>query len=232
MIAALTVDGLEFEVRSSARRKTLQLSIGRDGSLVVSAPQGCPPSVMQDFILNKRSWIYTKLAEREALQRPVATKQFVSGEGFPYLGRSYRLLLVEDQDKPLKWERGRFKLVRAKAGRGRRHFAEWYSEHATRWLSRRVPVLAPRVGASPTAIRVRNLGFRWGSCGSDGTLYFHWKTILLPASIVEYIAAHELAHLLDRSHGAKFWQLVERAIPDYRARKTWLAEKATAFALD
>jgi len=229
MISTLKVDDLRFEVRWSPRRKTLQLTVDRGGELLISAPEGCDPALLEDFVREKRFWLYTKLAEKEALRRPVSPKEFVSGEGFPYLGRSYRLLLVEDQDVPLRLERGRFRLLRGEAPRGREHFVAWYSDRARRWLAPRVELLAARLGVAARGLDVRDLGFRWGSCGHDGTVYFHWTTILLPARIVEYVVVHELAHLHKRHHTPEFWQRVERAMPDWEARRRWLAEHGMAF---
>jgi len=229
MIKTLKVDDLQFQVRWSPRRKSLQLTVDRGGELIISAPEGCAPAQLEEFVREKRFWLYTKLAEKEALRRPAPPKEFVSGEGFPYLGRSYRLLLVDKQDVPLKLERGRFKLRRDDAADGRRQFVTWYTDHARRWLPRRIDEFAPRIGVEPAGLDVRDLGFRWGSCGHDGTVYFHWTTILLPPRIVEYIVVHELAHLHERHHTPEFWQRVERTLPDYEARKRWLAENGMAF---
>jgi len=81
------------------------------------------------------------------------------------------------------------------------------------------------MGVSPTSVTLRELGYRWGSCGTSGSLNFHWASILLPPSIVEYIIVHELAHLTHRNHTPEFWATVERALPDYLRRKAWLAER-------
>jgi predicted metal-dependent hydrolase len=77
---------------------------------------------------------------------------------------------------------------------------------------------------SPPSVRVQDLGYRWGSCGKGGHLYFHWKTILLPARIAEYVVVHEMAHLHEPHHTPAFWIRVERAMPDFAQRKAWLAE--------
>ncbi len=77
---------------------------------------------------------------------------------------------------------------------------------------------------SPAGLRVQDLGYRWGSCGKGGFLYFHWKTIQMPPRIAEYIVVHELAHLQQSHHDQSFWSCVERVMPDFEARKTWLAE--------
>lgn len=227
----LTVDDLRFEVAYSPRRKTVELSVERDGALVVRAPLGAATDRLEAFVRAKRTWVYKKLAEKDALRHVTPVKEYVSGEGFPYLGRSYRLLLVDQQDVPLRMEAGRFRLLRAEAGNGRAQFIAWYMEHGRAWLRRRVAALAPRVGVEPAGVEVRDLGYRWGSCGRAGGLNFHWATILLPPGIVEYVVVHELAHLRERNHTPEFWQAVERAMPDYLRRKAWLAEKGSGFVV-
>lgn len=231
MIETLTVDDLEFEVRWSPRRKTLQITVDREGELVVSAPEGTDPARMEEFIREKQFWIYTKLAEKEALRQPVTAKEFVNGEGFPYLGRSYRLLLVDEQDVPLKLERGRFSLLREDAADGRRLFINWYTKHARPWLARRVGRFTPLVGVVPSRVEVRDLGFRWGSCGESGTVNFHWASILLPPSVIEYIIVHELVHLHESHHTPEFWRRVERALPDFEALRERLAMRGNSLAV-
>lgn len=80
----------------------------------------------------------------------------------------------------------------------------------------------------PSGIYVQDLGYRWGSCGKGGRLNFHWRTILLPAPIIEYVVVHELVHLHEPHHTPAFWSLVERVLPDFEARKRWLAERGGA----
>jgi predicted metal-dependent hydrolase len=127
-------------------------------------------------------------------------------------------------------EAGRFKLLRSDAARGREHFVAWYKAHALPWLRRRVKQYAPRIGAQPARVEVRDLGHRWGSCGQAGGLNFHWATILLPAGIVDYVVVHELAHLREPNHTPEFWTRVERVLPDYRQRKEWLAANGAGSA--
>jgi predicted metal-dependent hydrolase len=221
---SLTVDDLRFEVRRSPRRTTVQITVDRGGELVLSAPEKCPARKMEDFVREKRFWIFTKLAEKEALRSDAPPKQYVSGEGFPYLGRSYRLLLVKDQDVSVKLEAGRFRMRRADAGAGRAHMIDWYTRHAQPWIAARVERHQKRIGVRPAGVVVQDLGFRWGSCSKGGKLQFHWRTILLQPAILEYIVIHELVHLREPHHGADFWKRVERAMPDFAVRKRWLAE--------
>lgn len=202
----------------------MQITVERSGELILSAPPDVSKTKLRAFVMEKRFWIYTKLAEKERLQRKVPRKEYVDGEGFLYLGRSHRLKLVDVQDVPLKLAAGRFVLRRDEVVRAREHFIRWYSERARQWLAGKVAEYESRMEVTPTGVKVQDLGYRWGSCGKGEWLYFHWKSILLPARIAEYVVVHEIAHLHEPHHTPAFWLRVERAMPDFAQRKVWLAE--------
>ncbi|MBE0507159.1 MAG: M48 family metallopeptidase [Marinospirillum sp.] len=221
----LTVDDLIIPVRESARRKSLQLTVERDSSLCLTVPPGIGSELLEAFVRSKQPWIYKKLAEKALMQKTIRHKQFVQGEGFLYLGRHHRLHLVEGkQDAPLKLINGRFHLLRDAQPEARQHFIRWYSQRGKAWLWQRAQDFANRLEVNPAGLQVQELGYRWGSCGKGNRLYFHWKTILLPARIAEYVVVHELVHLHEPNHSAEFWLRLERAMPDYEERKQWLAE--------
>lgn len=217
------VDELDFELRTSERRKTVGITVDRNGELVLAAPKGVAKDTLRGFVRAKRFWIYKKLAEKAQLQRPVPRKEFVDGEGFLYLGRSYRLKLVDNQAEPLKLIAGRFRLRRDLAAEGRSHFIRWYTERGQEWLAAKVSEHASRMEVNPAGVKVQDLGYRWGSCSKGRWVHFHWKTMLLPRTIAEYVVIHELAHLRVPHHTPAFWRRVERALPDYERRKAWLA---------
>ena len=221
----LTVEDLKFSVRRSQGRRSLQITVDRRGELSLSAPPEVKEAQLVSFVLEKRFWIYTKLAEKDLLRRPLRHRQFVNGEGFLYRGRSYRLKLVARQDVPLKLSNGRFYLLKPETKRGRDHFIRWYSERGKLWFATKVEQYSARMQVGPAGIKVQDLGYRWGSCGKGNWLYFHWKVVLLPPRIAEYVVVHEIAHLHARLHTPEFWQRVERAMPDYERRKKWLAQR-------
>lgn len=231
MNETLEIGDLEFQIRRSERRRTLEIIVDRHGELIVAAPNGADRQVLIDFIQDKRVWVYSKLARRESMQSAVSPKEFVSGEGFPYLGRSYRLLVVPEQPAPVKLEHGRFKMRRQATFDGRRHMVDWYAAHAQTWLGKRVDRFAPRLEVEPHELTVRDLSYRWGSCGPNGRLSFHWRCVLLPPQIADYIVVHELVHLAAPSHGTDFWRRVERAIPDFKQRKAWLAQQGAGYQI-
>ena len=221
----LAVNDLTFEVRESSRRKTLEITVDREGELVIAAPRGTDEQLLRDFVIEKRLWIYKKLAEKTERRRLLPRKEYVNGEGFLYLGRSYRLKRVPNdaQDAPLKLVAGRFQLREEALPDAREHFVRWYSARAADWLTAKVKEQSRRMGVEAAGVTVQDLGYRWGSCGKGNRVYFHWKTILLPRNIAEYVVVHELIHLHEPHHTPAFWRRLERAMPDYERRKAWLA---------
>ncbi len=220
----LIIEDLIIPVRHSSNRKTMQLTVDRDSSLLLTAPPFVKDDVLEGFVRSKLSWVYQKLAEKSLMQKTIRPKQFVQSEGYLYLGRSYRLNLVDEQETPLKFHHGRFHLSKNHIADARKLFIDWYIAKGVKWLEAKANEFKNRLGVEYSSVKVRDLGYRWGSCGKGQVLYFHWKTILLPAKIAEYVVVHELSHLIEPSHGADFWLCVERAMPDYKERKNWLAE--------
>lgn len=220
----LLVNDLRFEVRRSPRRRALEIAVNRGGELVLLAPPDVHETRLRDFVQRKRMWVYKQLARKDALSRETRRKQFTDGEGFEYLGRTYRLRLIAESDAAVKLHGGRFLMPRALANDGRDHLVRWYRGRAQPWLATKVQDYAARMEVGPSSVRVQELGYRWGSCGKGDRLYFHWKTILLPARIAEYVVVHEMAHLHTPHHTPEFWRRVKRAMPDYELRKTWLSE--------
>jgi predicted metal-dependent hydrolase len=225
----LSIDDLTFALKRSRRRKTLGITIERDGELVLTAPEGISVEEIERLTRQKGLWIYRKLAEREFLIGPTREKEYVPGETFYYLGRAYRLRLIDGTDvPPLRLQHGWFELRRDSAEQGEQHFSTWYATHGSPWLARRIDLYAPRVGVEPAPLRVQDLGYRWGSCGS-ASLNFHWRALQLPTQAIDYVVVHELVHIVEPRHDHVFWSRVARAMPDYEARKSWLAEHGGEF---
>jgi len=221
----LAVAGLDFEVQLSGARRSIGITVDRDGSLIVNAPNDCDEAELAAFAHEKRMWVYKKLAEKDLLLSHRPKRAFVSGEGFAYLGRSHRLLLIDGREQPVKLERGRLVMRRdvAMGGGGSKAVVDWYRARALRWLPRRVEPWARRMGVRPGDIDVRDLGYRWGSLGKRDHVNFHWATIQLPPTLVDYVIVHEMAHVHEPNHTPEFWRRVERALPTFQTSKLELA---------
>jgi predicted metal-dependent hydrolase len=221
---------LEFEVRRSERRKTLTLTVDRVGELVVHVPSGTSAEELSSWVGKKLLWVYRKLAVKEASAQKTHAPEYVTGETFWYLGRGYRLKIIDQQDQPLRFDGTSFTL-RRDARPAQTHFRSWYIETGTDWIKRRVNALSLRTATNPAHVDVRDLGFRWGSCSGNGVLHFNWKVLQLPVRLVDYVIAHELVHLREESHGSEFWATLGRAMPGWEKRKDELDKQAREYLI-
>lgn len=212
---------IEYELKKSAR-KTTSIYIERDGTISVLAPAPYDMSVIEQILESKRSWIYRNLAEWEDLNRTRVEREFVNGEGFPYLGSTYRLQIVDKADHDLSLKNGMFILKRSSLSNARLKFVEFYKEKAKARIPKQVEKYTKLMGLQPSGFRVQELKNRWASCSTDGMLNFHWRCMMAPLSALEYIVVHELAHLKHPNHTAEFWNTVEKVLPDYQKAKGWL----------
>lgn len=218
----LEVAGLKFELRRSLRRSTLGLVVDRGGELVLQAPAAATEEELARWVRTKLLWIHQKLAIKDVGTTQAGEPEFVTGEGFGYLGRTYRLTVTANRSEPLRFDGRRFLLRQDARASGTDHFRAWYVSTGRPWVERRVEVLVPRVGASPSRVEVRDLGYRWGSCGRNRVVFFNWRMLQLPVRLADYVICHELGHLVEPNHGPEFWQLLDRSLPDWQERKSEL----------
>ncbi|MDE0120945.1 MAG: SprT family zinc-dependent metalloprotease, partial [bacterium] len=208
----LVVGDLILQIAPPRQRKTIELVVERDASLVLKAPPAVTIERATRFVNAKRQWVYRKLVEKDALSGPPVVKRFVEGEGFAYLGRNYRLTLTPE-GAGVHLNRGRFHLPASEADRGPQAMRRWYTDVGTKWLRKRIRPWAARLGEESVTVEVRDLGFRWGSArpqrGPQRT-NIHWATLQLPPSLIDYVLVHELAHLREANHTPEFWSIVER----------------------
>ena len=107
-------------------------------------------------------------------------------------------------------------------GAARQAFEAFYSAKGEQRIQQRVAYFAPKVGVSPTGTAVKELGYRWASCTKGNSLAFHWKCLMAPPKIIDYMVVHELCHMHRRDHSDAFWNEVDKVMPDYGERKMWL----------
>ena len=221
------VRDIEYQLLPGTDRKTTDIVIERNGIIAVRPPKGFSPEQVDAVVDSKRMWIYRNLAEWRDLNAMAVVREWVNGETFLYLGCSYRLSLVSDQDADLKLKEGRFCLKRSLTEQhgsdvARRAFEAFYTEKGLTRIDQRVAFYAPRVGVAPVGIAIKDLGYRWASCSKANKLSFHWKCMMAPPRIIDYMIVHELCHIHHRDHSDAFWNEVDKVMPDCQERKTWL----------
>jgi hypothetical protein len=210
-----------------SRRRTADIVVERDGQVVVRAPETVSDETIDDAVRGNAAWIHRTIAEWEDLNAARRHRPFVQGSSFPYLGRNYRLRFVAGTSRLLMLRNGWFELderVTAEGGEpaARKVFRDFYAERAAPLLEERVALYARRVDVRPGLVGVRELGYHWASCGPSGSLNFHWKIMMAPATVIDYVVAHELCHLKHRDHSLAFWNEVDKVLPSWRTKKDWL----------
>lgn len=216
-----------------SRRSTADIVLERDGSLVVRAPEWIDDTAIQRIVHSKKYWIHKTLAEWRDLNASQVPREYKSGEGFLYLGRSYRLKIVTGQQADLILKDGRFLLSgdllkSGGAGAARQAFQAFFEAKGLVRIGSRVDYFAPKVGVKPQSIIVGELGHRWASCSPLGVLSFHWKCMMAPLAVIDYVIVHELCHFHHLDHSESFWNEVDKIMPDFRARKEWLRRHGAA----
>lgn len=226
---------IEFTLIRSDR-KTADIVIERSGDVIVRAPNGIDDEKVREAVADRALWVHRSLTEWEDLNSSRRHRPLVQGQGFAYLGRSYRLKFIEDSDTLLRLKNGRWELSEAFVARegeaaARKAFRDFYATKGMQIFTERVRQLAPCVGVEPGQVAVKELGYHWASCGGGGALNFHWKTLMAPQAVIDYIVVHELCHLRHRDHSDAFWNEVDKVMPCYRERKEWLRQNGAALDL-
>ncbi|MFF3439600.1 M48 family metallopeptidase [Streptosporangium sp. NPDC002721] len=215
----LRVDDLDVTVEISPRRESVRLTVERDASVTATVPPLVGPEELARIVRSRRRWLYAKLAEHATLGPARPPHAYLSGEGFLYLGRSHRLLLVDDAPVAVRLLRGRLELRRDCLDDPAGHIVRWYRQVGEPWLLKRVAPWAEVLGVTVAGLRVLPLGYRWGSCSLSGHVNIHWAAMQLPPDLIDYVLVHELAHLRRPDHSPEFWRIVERALPGHRENR-------------
>jgi predicted metal-dependent hydrolase len=224
----MSPDELKYTLKKS-KRKTLSIYIERDGTVTVLAPMDKSDEEIHNIVVAKRYQIFKHLAQQQELNATKTIREAVNGESYPYLGRNYRLRLIDEQDVPLILKDGYFLLN--KSTNAQQAFKEYYKAKANIYIPKRIDHFREQMGLHPNKVKILELQNRWASCNHNNDLNFHWKCIMAPMTIIDYIVVHELAHLRHPTHSAEFWNEVDKILPDYRERKTWLKFKGAGMDL-
>ena len=226
---------IEFTLIRSDR-KTADIVIERSGDVIVRAPAEIDDEKVREVVADRALWVHRSLAEWKDLNSSRRHRPLVQGQGFAYLGRSYRLKFVVDAEVPLCLKNGRWELSEdfvAKEGKpaARKVFRDFYIAKGLQIFAERVQSFSSLVGVEPGEVAVKELGYHWASCGAGGALNFHWKTLMAPLTVIDYIVVHELCHLRHRDHSDAFWNEVDKVMPRYRERKDWLRRNGASLDL-
>lgn len=224
--ALLKIDGRSVEVttRLNPRARRLIVKVHpTTGEITIVAPSQRAMSHALDFARGESDWIAKKLARVPA---PVV---FEIGATIPFRGRAHRIVAGERGPVPVWREDTAEPRIRV-SGRpehAARRVRDFLKHEARDRLAERTADYAAKIGKKVLRVTIRDTASRWGSCSAKGVLSYSWRLILAPDAVLDYVVAHEVAHLVEMNHGPRFWRQVSMLMPDYEAQQTWLSRNAT-----
>jgi predicted metal-dependent hydrolase len=230
----LEIDGLSVSVvlRRNAQARRFILKIGtRNREVVLTMPSNGSEAEAMDFAISQAHWIKSRITAQSDII------DFVDGAEIPLRDVMHTIdhrpgergtvwtLPGKDEDEGLTDEEEEAFPVICVAGDAHhlaRRLRDWLKKQARADLRQSVEIHSRHLGLHPKNITIRDQTTRWGSCSSTGALSFSWRLILAPSYVLDYVAAHEVAHLEEMNHSPRFWKLVEQRLPDYRQAQKWL----------
>jgi len=216
---------LGYTIHRSAKRRQVTITVERDRSVVVHAPEGLAEERIRQVVEAKRLWIYEKThhpQKYQGLPHPPG-KELVSGESALYLGRRYRIEVVREGLTEIRFSRG-FQIPASLGEKQVETLREWYIGKAKEKIISRTKAHARRLGVEVAKIKIADNRYRWGSCTTRNNVGFDWRLIKAPMFVIDYVIVHELAHLIEGNHTPRFWNIVRTAVPMTEKAKEWLKE--------
>ncbi|MDF3886897.1 M48 family metallopeptidase [Cupriavidus basilensis] len=217
---------VHYTLKRSSRR-TIGFTVD-DRGLSITAPRWVTLADIESAIFEKQRWIFNKLGEwqhREA-RRVLPTVQWREGANLPFLGKPITLklesptgVLVFDADSRIL----HLALpVHADEQQIKDRVQGWLQHQAKRLLAQRLDIYADKLGVRHSAFALTSAATRWGSCTADGKIRMNWRLMHFPLSMIDYVAAHELAHLKEMNHSPRFWDTVASIFPEFRDARAQL----------
>jgi len=210
---------IERIVRS--KRRTLALEISQDASLVVRAPIRASIDYIKKIIQQKELWILKKQRAARSKCEIFIPKEFVDGEGFLYLGNTYKLAIEQGRRPSLTLDK-EFIISKRYLSEAKKIFITWYRNQAKINIHERLEWYSKFSGIKHIKFNITGAKKRWGSCSGKGNLNFSWRLIMAPLKVIDYVVVHELAHVIVKNHSKAFWTKVASIMPDYKSHKDWL----------
>ncbi|MCL5057367.1 MAG: M48 family metallopeptidase [Actinobacteria bacterium] len=216
---------LTYTIQRSARRRKLTITVERDRSVIVHAPEGTSDEKINQVVESKRQWIYEKMGHPQKyrnLPHPPG-KELVSGESAFYLGRQYRIEIVKTGLSGIKFAQ-RFYIPATQISKRAEALKDWYIAKAKEKIVPRVKQHASQLGVDVAEVKIVDNRYRWGSCTLKNNVNFNWRLIKAPMFVIDYVIIHELAHLIEANHTPRFWNIVRAQAPTMEKAKAWLKE--------
>lgn len=201
-------------LRRSAQARRISLRISQlDGRVTLTLPKRCPEREALDFATQKEPWIRKHLEARSP-DAPIGL-----GAQIPFRGQMYQI--VAGQGRIVQIGQSRIS-VPGKPERVAARLSGFMKQTARSRFASASDYYSSQLGRPYASLSIRDTRSRWGSCSSSGGLMYSWRLIMAPPEVLDYVAAHEVAHLQEMNHSSAFWELVQQLYGDYKDARGWL----------
>ena len=211
---------VSYTLKRTSRRRSIGLRID-DRGLTVNMPMRASEKWLHSVLQEKAAWVVEKLESWQA-KKP-EPQQWVDGETILYRGEKFTLRIIPSLfDAPPQLHGTQLLIHTFRTDNSaaiEKIIMRWYRHEALQLFIECVAHFAPLMNVNPSEIKLSAARTQWGSCTARGTVRLNWQLIKMPLHLVDYVVAHELAHLREMNHSAAFWRVVETVCPDYAKRR-------------
>jgi predicted metal-dependent hydrolase len=215
---------ITFKLEYSARQ-SLGITVTPDLEVIIKAPEGASIQRIKELVRKRAPWILRQQSFFLTFHPKLAPRQYVSGETHLYLGRQYRLQITNGKEGTVKLKGGFLEVTTTDYHKVRKLITNWYKAQAkTKFELYAEPLIERfrKYNVEPTAVVLRDMPTRWGSCTPGGKIILNPELIKAPKGCIEYVIVHELCHLVHHDHTQKFIDLQANEMPDWEKWKTRL----------
>ena len=228
--AHLALEGtlVSYTIKRSLRRRAISILVDESG-LRVGAPWDATHSAIERLLRKHSVWVLRKLEEWQVRRTPV--RRWSEGEPLMLFGRKLTLKLLEDT-APVLLQGSNLCVGNASESSVARQVQDWLHEQALTCFSERVAHFARRLGiAAVPHVLLSSARTRWGSCHVSGRIHLNWRLVQMPPHLIDYVVAHEVAHLIEMNHSRRFWEIVSQLVPDHAAGRKELRHDGYRYLL-
>ena len=205
-----------------SKRKTLSLTVLKNGSVIVKAPINMRDEIITNFVESKQSWLHEKLSSIKATQNKF--EDVISGKQVMIYGNKYSVVKTDIKQIQTSNKFELFVPAKYEGEKQIKAITLWFKKLAKKVLAERLAFIEKRINLKSTSFKIGDSRGRWGSCNSYGNIIINYRVVMLPPSIIDYVLVHELCHLLELNHSKKFWQNVEKFLPNFEIQRKNIKE--------
>ena len=226
-----------------SKRKTICMSVNKDGSVTVKAPRLYPTEKeIAQFVEQKADWILKQRERQQEREDMKLVRRFETDYSFPYLGEERLVEMQSAKKTSISFENDKIIIKTPfcedletdyeapenvqKIEKLQSDLKKWYKKQAFAYVSKRVEYYKEIVGVSVNDVSIKSRKSQWGSCDSNGNLTFSWRLVMARPEAIDYVVIHELCHRKHMDHSKQFWNEVQKYMPDFKAQKQWLEENS------